>query len=78
MTTTPNYDPTSHLPAYRRLTRETDIALKDFWASVGFRDLTSAEIEGIVGAPFSPGNILREFGTGEYPPPDLYSSGSQR
>lgn len=77
MTTTPGYDPTSHLPAYRRLTRETDIALKDFWASVGFRDLTAAEIEAIVGEPYVPGPVLREFGTGAYPPPDLYGNGDR-
>lgn len=68
-------DPTAHLPSGRTLDRETYDELMAYWASVGGRTLTTAEIEAIVGAPLEPVDLPTEFGTGEPPPTGIWYGG---
>ena len=61
------WHPTAHLPKGLILTRDTETALRSFWAAEGGRVLTDDEIAAIVGYGYDEPVLKREFGTGKYP-----------
>lgn len=64
---TARVSPLNRLPAYRKLDRTTHDALMAAWAAVNYREMTTSEIEQVVGAPLETPQIKVEFGTGKYP-----------
>lgn len=66
MTSVPGFDPLKNLPAGRVLTRPQHDELWSQAIALG-RELTTSEIEDIVGLPLETVQMKRDFATGEYP-----------